>query len=57
MCVVTMCIYILIKGLSSRRTVKKRKADHLGPPAKLQRLTQCCDKSRCGSCHKDVAKL
>ena len=38
---------------------KKRKADNLddnaSPPEKLQRVTD--DKSLCGSCHNDVARL
>ena len=38
---------------------KKRKADNLddiaSPPEKLQRVTD--DKSLCGSCHRDVARL
>ena len=35
--------------------VKKRKTNHLGPPAKFQRLTQCHD--ICGSCHRDISRL
>ena len=47
---------IAVKAQASK---KKRKADNLddsaSPPEKLQRVAD--DKSLCGSCHKDVARL
>ena len=47
---------IAVKAQASK---KKRKADNLddsaSPPEKLQRVAD--DKSLCGSCHKDAARL